>query len=60
MSIFINERLTKKPKRFSESLVDDITQVVVLQLNIDLQLKGNEIYGNPLRATTTINVSSFI
>lgn len=50
----INEPLTKKPKLFLESLMDDVTPVVVTQtkeevdLYIDLQLKDNEIYTNPL------------
>ncbi|CAF4179202.1 unnamed protein product [Rotaria sp. Silwood2] len=50
----INEPLTKKRKLFLESLMDDVTPVVVTQtrdevdLYIDLQLKDNEIYTNPL------------
>ncbi|CAF3329824.1 unnamed protein product [Rotaria sp. Silwood2] len=50
----INEPLAKKPKLFLESLMDDVTPVVVTQtkdevdLYIDLQLKDNEIYTNPL------------
>ncbi|CAF3622568.1 unnamed protein product [Rotaria socialis] len=50
----INEPLTKKPKRFLESLMDDITPPQVSQTKdevdvyIDLQLKDNEIYTNPL------------
>ena len=50
----IDEPPTKKPRRFLESLMDDITPVVVTQTKdevdayIDLQLKDNEIYSNPL------------
>jgi len=50
----VNEPVTKKPKRFLESLMDDVTPVIVSQTKdevdayIDLQLKENEIYTNPL------------
>ncbi|CAF4365502.1 unnamed protein product [Rotaria sp. Silwood2] len=50
----INEPPKKKPKRFLESLMVDITSPVVLQTKdevdayIDLQLKDDEIYTNPL------------
>ncbi len=50
----IDEPLTKKPKRFLESLMDDITPPQVSQTKDEvdayneLQLKDNEIYTNPL------------
>ncbi|CAF3823629.1 unnamed protein product [Rotaria sp. Silwood1] len=50
----INESPKKKPKRFLEFLMDDITSPVVLQTKgevdayIDLQLKDDETYTNPL------------
>lgn len=50
----ISEPVTKKPKRFLESLMDDVTPIIMPQTNdevdayIDLQIKENEIYANPL------------